>query len=209
MSNNLGHRVLGEVTKGIVFVVSAPAGTGKTTLVRMLTSEFDCVVESVSYTTRAPRPNERSGIDYHYISDSQFEQMIAEGDFLEYAQVFGKYYGTRKSFITQQRSLGKHVVLVIDTQGALQLMGKLEAVFIFISPPNLEELKKRMISRKSESEESLQRRLSWAEKEIALAPRYDYQIVNNHLQTAYQVLRSILIAEEHKTSNILWRLEGK
>lgn len=185
--------------KGILFVVSAPAGTGKTTLVRMLLDEFHSrVVESVSYTTRFPRPNEVAGRDYHFISNEEFQKKIAEGEFLEYAQVFGQYYGTSRKAVEAQQGKGKHVILVIDTQGALQLKDKLEAVFIFISPPSLEELKSRLHRRKSESDEAIEHRLSWAEKEMALSGRYCYHIVNDHLKAAYEALRSILIAEEHK-----------
>lgn len=190
--------VLGGLKKGLIFVISAPAGTGKTTLARMLHQEFHCVVESISFTTRPPRSNEAHERDYHFISVAEFEKKIAAGEFLEYAKVFGNYYGTSRLFVEAQRDKGKHVLLVIDTQGALQLMGSLEAVFIFISPPSLQELRTRLSSRKSETDEVIEQRLSWAEKEIALAGRYDYHIVNDNLKTAYEVLRSILIAEEHK-----------
>ena len=190
--------VLGGLKKGLVFVISAPAGTGKTTLVRMLQKEFDCVDESISYTTRQPRPSEIAGRDYHFITVPEFEKRIGEGDFLEYAQVFGNYYGTSRKFVQEKQLKGNHVILVIDTQGAMQLMGFLEAAFIFISPPSLEELQARLYTRKSETREVIEQRLSWAEKEMALAPRYDYHIVNDNLKTAYDVLRAIIIAEEHK-----------
>lgn len=196
------HRLLGGRKEGLIFVVSAPAGTGKTTLVRMLTEEFACVIESVSYTTRPARANEVPGRDYHFISQAEFEKKIAEKDFLEYAKVFDRYYGTSKSDVAKFQKEGKHVVLVIDTQGALQLMGKLNAVFIFIQPPHIMELRKRLENRKSESAEAIEQRLSWAEKEIALAPRYDYLIVNDNLKTAYETLRAIVIAEEHRTKSL-------
>jgi guanylate kinase len=194
------HQVLGGLKEGIVFVVSAPAGTGKTTLVRMLCDEFDCVVESISYTTRAARANEVPGRDYHFISHAEFERKIASGDFLEYAKVFDHYYGTSRKDVEEAIRQGKHVVLVIDTQGALQLMGRLKGVFIFIAPPHISELRRRLENRKSESDEAISQRLSWAQQEMALAPRYDYQIVNDNLKSAYEVLRSILIAEEHRIS---------
>jgi guanylate kinase len=164
----------------------------------MLCHEFDCVERSLSFTTRAPRPTEKPGIDYHFISVHEFEEKIEKGDFLEYAKVFDHYYGTSKSFVEAKKKSGKHVILVIDTQGAIQLMGSYDASFIFISPPNLKELRRRILSRKSECEATVEQRLSWAEKEIALSSRYDYQIVNEDLQIAYQILRSISIAEEHK-----------
>jgi guanylate kinase len=193
------QKVLGELKEGIVFVVSAPAGTGKTTLVRMLCQEFPCVVQSISFTTRKPRPNEIRGQDYHFVDKAEFEKRIAENDFLEYATVFDAYYGTSCSFVEKVRISGKHVVLVIDTQGALQLMGKLAAVTIFISPPNLAELQKRLSSRRSENSAAIAERLSWAQKEMATADHYDYQIVNDTLEIAYKVLRSIFIAEEHRS----------
>ena len=191
-------RLLGDRKPGLAFVISGPSAAGKTTLVSMLSKEFDCVEKSISFTTRAPRPNEREGIDYHFISSQEFEQKIESGDLLEYAKVFDHYYGTSKSLVEAQKKRGKHVLLVIDTQGAIQLMDFYAAAFIFISPPSIEELPKRMLSRKSETHDAIAHRLSWAEKEMALSSRYDYCIVNEDLQTAYQVLRSILIAEEHK-----------
>lgn len=191
-------KVLGSLKKGLIFIISAPAGTGKTTLVRMLTEEFDCVAESISFTTRQPRPSEKEGKDYYFIPKEEFEKKIREDEFLEYAKVFDKYYGTSKKVVEAIRSRGKHVILVIDTQGAMQLKEFLPAVFIFISPPNLEELRSRLIARKADTPESIESRLVWAEKEMTLASRYDYHIINDDLKTAYDVLRSILIAEEHK-----------
>lgn len=193
--------ILGGLKKGLVFVISAPAGTGKTTLVRMLIDEFDCVVESISYTTRKPRPKEVDGKDYYFISEAEFGKMIEQGEFLEFARVFGHYYGTSRSAVEKQLAKGKHVALVIDTQGAMQLKKLLEAVYIFICPPNLDELKKRLHGRKADTEESIETRLSWAQKEIESAKHYDYQIVNEKLKTAYEILRSIFVAEEHKTRN--------
>jgi len=191
-------KILGDRKTGLAFIISGPSGAGKTTLVSMLTKEFDCVVRNISFTTRAPRSNERDGVDYHFISKAEFEEKIEKGDFLEHAKVFDHYYGTSKSSVDAEKKKGKHVILVIDTQGAIQLMDCYDAAFIFVSPPNIEELPKRMLSRKSENEEAIAHRLSWAEKEMALASHYDYCIVNEDLQIAYQVLRSILIAEEHK-----------
>ncbi len=113
------QKLLGSLKEGIVFVVSAPAGTGKTTLVRMLCQEFSCVTESISYTTRKIRQGEVEGRDYHFIGKDEFEKRIHQGDFLEYAQVFGELYGTSRSAVEEMQKSGKHVVLIIDTQGAL------------------------------------------------------------------------------------------
>lgn len=191
-------KVLGNVEKGLVFVLSAPAGTGKTTLARMLCEEFSCVKESISCTTRPIRPGEKEGDHYHFISREEFESKIKAGDFLEYAKVFDDYYGTSKQYVLKEQQNGKHVILVIDTQGALQLKGKFPAVFIFIAPPTLEELRERLIKRKTETPQMIEKRLAWAKHEITLANQYDYLIINDNLQVAYDVLRSILIAEEHK-----------
>jgi guanylate kinase len=193
--------VLGERKKGLLFVVSAPAGTGKTTLVRMLLEEFDCVVQSISFTTRHPRPMEVSGKDYHFISITEFEKKMEDGEFLEYAKVFGQYYGTSRKLLSDLQSQGKHVILVIDTQGALFIKKSLDAIFIFIHPPSIDVLRERLSRRKSETSEAIESRLSWAKKEMTLASEYDYEIVNDRLDTAYDVLRSILIAEEHRINH--------
>ncbi|MBS0603919.1 MAG: guanylate kinase [Verrucomicrobia bacterium] len=195
----MAQKLLGNLPKGFVFILSAPAGTGKTTLVRMLSQEFSCVVESVSCTTRPPRPGEVDGRDYHYLSKEEFEGKIRQGDFLEYAEVFGYYYGTSRAYVMKQQEMGKHVFLVIDTQGAMQLKKKqFPAVYIFLSPPSLQELKDRLVKRKTESMEVIEKRLSWAKAEIEMVAHYDYHIVNDSLNQAYTILRSIVIAEEHR-----------
>jgi len=192
-------KLLGNLQNGSVFVLSAPAGTGKTTLVRMLSEEFSCVVESISCTTRPPRPGEVNGKDYHFLSKMQFEEKIRQGDFLEYAEVFGHYYGTSQSYVLMQQAMGKHVFLVIDTQGAMQLKQRqFPAAYIFLSPPSLVELKDRLIKRKTESVEVIEKRLSWAKAEMQKIAHYDYHIVNDSLDLAYAILRSIVVAEEHR-----------
>lgn len=191
-------KVLKGLKQGLIFVISAPAGTGKTTLIRMLTKEFDCVVQSVSYTTREIRRGETEGRDYRFITEEEFEKRIEEKDFLEYARVFGHYYGTSKERVQELLNQGKHVALVIDTQGAAQIKKAIEAIYVFIRPPSLSELKRRLQGRKSETPESIETRLSWAEKEIQASRSYDYVIVNENLKMAYEILRAIFIAEEHK-----------
>lgn len=191
--------VLGNLSYGHLFIVSAPAGTGKTTLVRLLTQEFSSVVESISCTTRTPRLGEVEGKDYFFLTRESFDEKRKRGDFLESAEVFGHYYGTSKEFVEEQRKSGKHVVLVIDTQGATFLQSqKIEATYIFIAPPNLEVLKERLSGRKTENAKELDERLSWARKEMQCTGSYDYLIVNCNLKVAYEVLKSILIAEEYK-----------
>ena len=194
------HKVLGNNSKGLAFVISAPAGTGKTTLVSMLTNEFPFVVGSISYTTRPPRPGEVDGVHYHFVTVETFEKMIEARDFLEYVTLYGHYYGTSRSAVETQIAQGKHVILTIDTQGAIQIKDKFPAIYIFLEPPSMEVLRQRLLGRKTESDEAVHERLEWAASEILAAQNYDYIIVNNDLNIAYQVLRSILIAEEHRTS---------
>ncbi|MDB6081356.1 MAG: gmk [Chlamydiia bacterium] len=196
MSNK--QRVLGTLAYGLTFVVSAPAGTGKTTLVDMLREEFDCVKESISSTTRPARAQEVNGVHYHFLSEDEFNKQVAEGKFLEHVTLFGFQYGTSFASLETIKSQGKHAVLVIDTQGALELKNRIEATFIFIQPPSLQELKKRLVGRGTEKDAVITERLQVAEKELALSHLYDYIIINDDLSVAYQVLRSILIAEEHR-----------
>ena len=197
------QKLLGTLPKGFVFILSAPAGTGKTTLVRMLSKEFSCIYESVSCTTRPIRPGEKEGEDYHFLSRQEFEEKIHQGDFLEHAEVFGYHYGTSQALVLKQQEIGKHVFLVIDTQGAMQLKKKkFPAIYIFLSPPSLEELKERLIKRKTEDMEVIDKRLSWAKDEMAMLDNYDYHIVNDNLNMAYAILRSIVIAEEHRVKRL-------
>jgi guanylate kinase len=195
--------VLENGKKGLFFIISAPAGTGKTTLVQMLVKEFPSVIASISYTTRLPRQGEISGQDYHFISEAMFQEKIATADFLEYVNLYGHYYGTSLQWVRSQQDQGKHVILVIDTQGALKLKEqKFKAVYVFIRPPSLDVLKKRLIDRQTETEEKIERRLEWAKREIQAAPYYDYQIINDDLSRSYEILRSIVIAECHRTQSI-------
>ncbi len=191
-------RIIGNLKEGLLFVMSAPAGTGKTTLAQMLCEEFCCIKESISCTTRPPRHGEIDGQHYHFLTEKDFKAKIKKNEFLEYAEVFGHFYGTLKATVDADRKKGSHVILVIDTQGALQLKEKVKGSFIFLSPPNLEELKERLHRRKTETEESIEKRLSWAREELKMIEHYDYHIVNDNLIVAYDALRSIIIAEEHR-----------
>jgi len=194
--------LLGHLSKGLAFIISAPAGTGKTTLVQMLTHEIPRVIASVSFTTRPPRAGEIPGVHYHFINEEEFLRRIDTGDFLEYVQLYGTYYGTSRSWVEEEQQKGNHVLLVIDTQGAMQLRGKFKSISIFIRPPSLEELKSRLMARKTEGLEEIQTRLQWAQNELLSIPYYDYQIINDDLAVAYQTLRSILIAESHRVHPI-------
>jgi len=192
------HLLLGNRKKGVLFIISAPAGTGKTTLVNHLTKDFPCVVRNVSYTTRAPRATEKDGVDYHFIDDETFAVKVKNRDFLEHATLYGNRYGTCRRWVEDQLDKGHHVVLVIDTQGALQVKKQIPVVTVFIKPPSIAELRRRLSSRKTESEKSIKERLDWAHHEIDLSTDYDYVFVNDNLKMAYQILRSIFIAEEHR-----------
>jgi len=195
------QKALGNLPRGLLFIVSAPAGTGKTTLVQMLTHEYPCVVASISYTTRAPRSGEVNGVHYNFINDAEFSQLESQGDFLETAQLYGQHgyrYGTSRIWVENQLSLGKHVVLVIDTQGAQQVREKIEVISIFVAPPSLEVLEQRLVLRNTEGHDSIKNRLERANEELKQRFQYNYYIVNDDLAIAFQVLRSIFIAEEHK-----------
>lgn len=195
--------------KGSIFIISAPAGTGKTTLVQMLTREFSSVIASISYTTRLPRKGEKEGIDYHFVTESAFNKKITDGDFLEYVKLYDTYYGTSIKWIEERLNQGKHVFLVIDTQGAMQLKGRLDATYIFIRPPSIETLRLRLINRETESLEMVEKRLEWAKIELEASQQYDYEIINDDLMTAYQILRSILIAESHRIHKLTLAKEQK
>lgn len=184
--------------RGLLFILSAPAGTGKTTLMQMLIDKVPGVISSISYTTRLQRPGETDGVHYHFISNAEFAERISKGEFLEYVELYGCYYGTSKLWVEQQRAAVKHVFLVIDTQGAAQLKAKSDAVLIFMAPPSLEELERRLKQRMTETPAVIAKRLSWAEQEMQAWPEYDYLILNDQLPTAYDALRSIVVAEEHR-----------
>jgi len=195
-------KLLGNLKKGLLFVLSAPAGTGKTTLVSMLEDEFEAVKRAITYTTRPKREKEEEEQCYHFISEEQFAEKLKRNEFIENAKVFDYSYGIGKQTIEKQLDKS-HVILVIDTQGLKSLVEQnISLISIFISPPSMEELELRLTKRKTESKKSLEKRLSRAKKEIEMIPWYDYHIINEDLVLAYTVLRSILIAEEHKAKRV-------
>jgi guanylate kinase len=189
---------------GTLFIISAPAGTGKTTLVNMLVREFPSVVASVSFTTRRPRPGEQEGVHYHFISHAEFEQRIVENEFLEHVLLYGERYGTSALWIQSRLQRGMDVILVIDTQGARLLRDlspsalPCHMVSIFIMPPSLEELERRLRGRGTEAEGKIRERLLVANREMEEMEFYDYGIVNDDLHAAYEVLRSVYIADKHR-----------
>jgi guanylate kinase len=179
-----------------VFIISAPSGSGKSTLVSRLVQRDQRLRFSVSYTTRKPRGREKPGENYIYISRPEFEARIEAGEFLEYAEVFGNYYGTSRKILEQSRQEGMDLVLDIDVQGARQLKDKLsEAVSIFVLAPSRDILEQRLRTRSEDAEEVIQRRLRDAAEEIRNYKRYDYVLVNHRVDESVDTLVSIIRAE--------------
>ena len=177
---------------GTLYIVAAPSGAGKTTLVRLLLEGDDQIRLSISYTTRAPRPGEADGREYHFVDVPRFKAMIANDEFLEWAEVHGNYYGTSKKWIHDQLTAGHDVLLEIDWQGAQQVRQLFPAaVGIFILPPSLEELARRLRGRGTDADEVINRRLAAAQAEMRHVGEFDYVIINNHLQEALEELRAI------------------
>jgi len=182
-----------------VFIISAPSGSGKSTLVSRIRRSVPNLEFSISYTTRGPRGAEQNGREYFFVSRPEFEGMIQKGEFLEHADVFGHYYGTSRFFLHQAEQQGKDLLLDIDVQGAAQIKDKLhEAVSVFILPPNRNELEQRLRSRGQDSKEVIQKRLDAATREIEKYDKYDYILVNDHLDDSVKALEAILLSERQK-----------
>lgn len=187
----------------IVFIVSAPSGSGKSTLVSRVLEADPKLLFSVSYTTRALRGHERPGEHYHYISQEEFERRTAAGEFLEYAEVFGNYYGTHAGVLERARAEGRDLVLDIDVQGARQLKNKIpEAVSIFILAPDRVELERRLCARSEDREEVIQRRLREAAEEIRNYSAYDYVLINREIEAAVDTLHAIIKAERVRRTRV-------
>ncbi len=180
---------------GTPFVISAPSGAGKSSLVQALLNDVRNLELSISSTTRNPRPNEKDGVHYHFTTQQEFMNARDQGDFIEWAEVYSNFYGTRKSFVESKLKNNCDVILEIDWQGAFQIMKKLShVVSIFILPPSIEELKKRLIGRATDSEEIIELRMQKAKSEIEQSKKFDFIIINEDFQTALLELKSIVIA---------------
>ena len=186
--------------KGLLFIISAASGTGKTTLAERLVQILPNLCLSHSYTSRPARPNERDGVDYHFVSRDAFEAMITRGEFLEWADVFGNLYGTSAADTERLQASGQDVVLVIDVEGARQVRASgVDHTAIFILPPSYDILESRLRGRSADSEEAMQRRLAAARAEVDCYRAYDYVVINDRLESTVVRLQEIIAAERSRT----------
>jgi guanylate kinase len=192
--------------QGKLFVISAPSGTGKTTLCRRLLEQISGISFSISYTTRDPRQGEFDGIDYHFVTRNRFEEMVSADAFLEWARVYGNFYGTSKSEVLSRLEMGEDVLLDIDVQGARQVRRLFpEAILIFLLPPSWSVLEARLRDRGSEDSSRLKLRMANAKSELEAMHEYDFVVINDDLSRAAEDLKSIVIAHRCRTLRILAR----
>lgn len=188
---------------GLLIVMTGPSGSGKSTILKAVMAQDARLALSVSHTTRPPRPGERDGVEYHFVDDATFDQMVADDAFAEHAGVHAKRYGTSKAEIARLRGAGRDIVFDIDVQGAAQLRASYpEAVSVFILPPTMAALEERLRGRKTESEEQVQIRLQNARAEIARADTYDYLIVNDAVDEAVDDFLAVIHAERRRGTRI-------
>ncbi|MBS3917302.1 MAG: guanylate kinase [Deltaproteobacteria bacterium] len=188
-----------QLGKGLVFVISAPSGTGKTTLVRRVMEKLPCLRFSVSYTTRPPRAGEKEGVDYRFVSPDVFQEMVAKEQFLEWAEVLGHYYGTAWVDPKVLEIEGVDLILDIDTQGAKKAKEKLDhAILIFLLPPSIDSLKERLMGRGLDSAETIQFRLAHAKRDVGEAHWYHHIVINERIEEAVEKLKAIIIDERRK-----------
>ncbi|MCB1936722.1 MAG: guanylate kinase [Nitrosomonas sp.] len=198
------------MTAGCLFIMSAPSGTGKTSLVRELINNDTNLCLSISYTSRSPRQGEVNGRDYHFVNRDVFEQMQAQGDFLESAEVYGNLYGTSQCWINDMMHSGKDIILEIDCQGAAQVRKFFpQAVGIFILPPSAKELEDRLLSRDKDSTDIIRKRLNAVREEVSHVNEFDYVIINNILENAISDFASIVRAERLKRGKQLQKQENQ
>jgi guanylate kinase len=199
-----------EKGAGLIFIISAPSGAGKTTLVREVIHYLPGLLFSVSFTTRLPRPTEKEGEDYHFVSHSVFQKMVERNEFLEWAEVLGNRYGTPRPDLKKMESEGVDLILDIDTQGAKKVMKEVDhPVLIYILPPSLKVLRERLINRGVDSLEMVKFRLSNARRDMEEAYGYHYVIVNDSMEEAVEKLKSIIVAERCRKGKNLILEENK
>ncbi|MBM3460777.1 MAG: guanylate kinase [Armatimonadetes bacterium] len=192
--------------RGRIFVVSGPSGAGKSTVLARVLSALHDVKFSASATTRQPRQGEQEGVDYYFVTTEKFKEMIAQDAFLEWAQVYSHYYGTPAGYVDDALAAGKDVLLDIDVQGARKVRQKRnDVVYLFLAPPSLQELERRLLGRHTETEERIKVRLEAARKEMSAIPEYDYLVVNEmgHVGDAALRVQSIIEAERARTTTML------
>jgi guanylate kinase len=195
--------------RGLLFIVSAPSGAGKTTLVELLVERTPHLKMSRSYTSRIARQGEADGVDYNFVERGHFEAMIAAGEFLEWAEVFGNLYGTCAADTERLLAAGDDVVLVIDVQGARKVRSRgLAAITIFVMPPSGEILEKRLRGRSKDSERDIQRRLLVAKQEVASFPEYDFIVVNDQIEAAVERLQHVVLAERYRLNRMTGAAES-
>ena len=196
-------------SRGMVFVVSAPSGTGKTTLCRRLVEEIEGIAFSVSFTTRLKREGEKEGEDYHFVERADFERRRRKGDFVEWASVGGQLYGTSIESVRDAIGQGRDILLDIDTQGAESIHRMVsDAILIFLLPPGKEALRSRLLQRGTENEQELGNRLRLARGEIEKSQKYHYIIINDDLEAAYVNLKAVILAERCRRQRQMRRLRG-
>lgn len=190
---------MSQATNGTLFIVSAPSGAGKTSLVSALIKQDSLIEVSVSHTTRPKRPGEQDGVNYNFVSIEQFKANIDTGDFLEHAEVFGNFYGTSQQWVTDKLEAGQDIILEIDWQGAQQVRKVLpNSVSIFILPPSLQALRERLSNRGQDSEEVIAGRMAEAQSESSHYCEYDYLIINDNFDLALQELHAVFLAQRQK-----------
>ena len=196
--------------KGLILVISAPSGAGKTTLCKRLLQASSSFISSVSFTTRRPRRNEIEGVDYYFVSQKEFQKMIEKRRFIEWTEVHGRLYGTSANLLDQAIKEEKDVLLEVDVKGGAEIKKNYpQAVLIFLLPPSWQELEKRLTNRKTEGEEKVARRIKQAKREIEYAPHYDYFIVNDDINRALEDLLAIIQAERCHVDRVAEeKLEG-
>lgn len=189
--------------KGLLIVLSGPSGVGKGTVCNALRKQKTEILYSVSATTRKPRPGEIDGVHYFFKTKAQFQQMIKQGQLLEWAEYVGNYYGTPMDYVKQKTNAGSDVILEIEVQGAMQVKENYpEAIFIFLAPPNLTELKNRLTTRGTETEEIINHRIFVAKEEMVMMDAYDYVVENDSVEAACERIQAIVIAEHCKRSRV-------
>lgn len=190
--------------KGILYVISAPSGAGKTSICKEILQQFPDLQQSISYTTRPMRAGEQNGVDYHFVTTGVFKAMVEAGEFVEWAEVHGNCYGTARSSLEKATSEGADILLDIDFQGAEQLRSSgLDGVFIFILPPDMNELRKRLNNRNTDDDQVIERRMKNAVGEIAEAIKFDYLVVNDVLGEAVERIIAIMKAETARTKRVV------